>query len=332
MTSKPSAALSKDQVLVLFPQLAQKRKAESRVVTREEEARLSREREAAEAAATYTVEGIVKGLADLQLDFGKSVDGLAARLEGEARKLGELREAIAIVGKEGERVNDIKIAADALHVLRLEHRRQVLAFEEQGAGQRDRLADEASKARAVWAKEAELTLARRKDLEARALRERERAEADYAYQAGRERALEDDAFEERRRKVERELAQAQAQNEKRWGERERALAEGRAEYESHLRRLESLPQELDEAVKKAREDALRDAAQEAAVRAELFEKEVEAGHKVFALRIKALEQVAERQLEQLEALTGQLHVALREGQELALKAIEGSTSRGPSRG
>lgn len=332
MTFKLPAALSKDQVLVLFPQLAQRRKAESRVVTREEEALRAREREAAEAAAAHTAEGIVKGLADLQLDFGKSVDALAARLDAEARKLGELREASVIVGKEADRVKDIKVAADALHVLKLEHRRQVLAFEEQATRQRDQLADEAARARAGWSKDATLTLARRHDLEARALRERERAEADYAYQFGRDRALEDDAFEERRRKVERELAQGQAQHERRWVERERALAEGRAEFEANTRRLESLPQELEDAIKKAREEALRDAAQEAAVRAELFEKEVEAGHKVYALRIQALGQVAERQRDQSETLTGQLHVALREGQELALKAIEGSTGRGQPRG
>ncbi|HEU4410732.1 MAG TPA: hypothetical protein VFS43_36105 [Polyangiaceae bacterium] len=332
MTPKPPVALSKDQVLVLFPQLAQRRKAESRVVTREEEARKARDREAAEAAAAHTVEGIVKGLAGLQLDFGKSVDELAARLEAEARKLGELQGAIEIVGREADRVSDIKVAADALHVLRLEHRQQVLALEERGAKQRAELADEAARARAAWAKEAELSLALRKDAEGRALRERERAEADYVYQFGRARALEDDAFEERRRKVERELAQAQAQGEKRWGERERLLAEGRAEYEANARRLESLPQELDEAVKKAREEGIREASHEAEVRAELFGKEVEASHKVFALKIQALEQVAQRQLEQIESLTGQLHVALREGQELALKAIEGSTGRGQPRG
>lgn len=332
MTPKPPAALSKDQVLVLFPQLAQKRKAESRVVTREEEARKARDREAAEAAAAHTVEGIVKGLAGLQLDFAKVVDDLATRLGAEAGKLGELRDAIVIVGAEAERVNDIKIAADALHVLRLEHRQQTMALEDRAARQRNELGDEAARARAAWAKEAEQTQAARKDAEGRAHRERERAEADYVYQFGRDRALEDDAFEERKRKVERELSQAQGQNEKRWGERERLLTEGRGEYEANARRLESLPQELDEAVKKAREESIRDAHQEAEVRAELFGKEVEASHKVFALKIEALEQVARRQLEQIESLTGQLHVALREGQELALKAIEGSTGRGSSRG
>ncbi|HEU4535348.1 MAG TPA: hypothetical protein VFS00_14570, partial [Polyangiaceae bacterium] len=163
MIAKAPAALSKDQVLVLFPQLAQRRKAESRVVTREEEARRAREREAAEAAAAHTTEGIVKGLADLQLDFGKGVDELAARLEAEARKLGELREAIEIVGREADRVGDIKVAADALHVLKLEHRRQVLALEEQATRQRDQLADEAARARSASAKDAELLAARRQD-------------------------------------------------------------------------------------------------------------------------------------------------------------------------
>jgi hypothetical protein len=236
------------------------------------------------------------------------------------------------VSAEADRVNDIKVAADALHVLRLEHRQQTLALEERAAKQRADLADEATRARAGWAKEAERLLALRQDAEARDRRERERAEADYAYQSGRERALEDDAFEERRRKVERELAQAQAQHEKRWGERERLLAEGRAEYEANARRLETLPQELDESVKKSRDEGIRDATHEAEVRAELFVKEVEASHKVFALKIQSLEQVAQRQIEQIESLTGQLHVALREGQELALKAIEGSTGRGQPRG
>jgi hypothetical protein len=324
--------LSKEQVLALFPQLAQRRKAESRVATREEEARRARERGAAEAAAAHTVDGIVKGLADLQLDFARGVEGLAARLEAEARRLVELREAIEIVGREGERVGHVKIAADALHVLRLEHRQQALALEEHAARQRAQLEGEAARWRAARAQAAEATLARRHDAEGRAARERERAEADYAYQLGRERALEDDAFEERERRAARELARARAEHERRWAEREGALAAGRAEYEANARRLESLPQELDEAVKRARDGALRDALQEAEVRAELFAKEVEASHKVYALQVRALEQVAQRQLEQIESLTGQLHVALREGQELALKAVEGSTGRAAPRG
>ena len=56
----------------------------------------ARDKRVVETASTYTVESVVKGLAELQLHFGTDIEGLAARLSTEIRKLEDVRRAIEV--------------------------------------------------------------------------------------------------------------------------------------------------------------------------------------------------------------------------------------------
>ncbi|PLZ88822.1 hypothetical protein CI594_20065, partial [Fischerella thermalis CCMEE 5196] len=62
---------SKQQLLQAFQQiLADKKKLESKIATKQEEAEKAKNKQILEVASTYTVDSIIKGLADLQLEFG----------------------------------------------------------------------------------------------------------------------------------------------------------------------------------------------------------------------------------------------------------------------
>ncbi|MEW5860341.1 MAG: hypothetical protein AB1861_23650, partial [Cyanobacteriota bacterium] len=75
---------SKEQILEAFKQLiADKKKIESKIATKEQEAEKQKNKEILQAASTYTLDSIVKGLADLQLEFGGIVFGLSTKLTGE---------------------------------------------------------------------------------------------------------------------------------------------------------------------------------------------------------------------------------------------------------
>jgi hypothetical protein len=321
MTSKTTATLSKDEILASFQQLVEeKKKQDARVATKEEDASRAKDRQLVDAASTHTVENIVKGLADLQLSFGSSVDVLVTRLMEESSRLEELKRAIEIETSHVKQVNDVKLAADALHVLTLEHKEAIRTFEEQASQKRTTLGGEIEQTRLQWQQEQT-----RRETEERQKKDRARGEADFDYELERGHKIEQDAFVEKKRKLERELAETGLLKEKLWAAREAVLAAHKAEFDAHTARIAALPQELDEAVKKAREEAIKDAYSTEKVRSELLEKEVEANRKVYALQIQQLEDSVKKQSDQIEALSGQLATALREVQELALRAIEGTS-------
>jgi hypothetical protein len=88
---------SKELISKAFQQILNDRKRiDSRIATKEEEAEKEKNQQILEVASTYTIDGIVKGLADLQLEFGNIVKGLSEKLAKEASKLDELNRASAL--------------------------------------------------------------------------------------------------------------------------------------------------------------------------------------------------------------------------------------------
>lgn len=325
MTPKQNATLSKDDILSLFSQLVDEQQGQStKVITREEQAVRAKDRQAVEAASQYSVESIVKGLPDLQLSLGGKVDELLARLLEETAKLDEQRRAIEIEEQRAKYIGDVKVAADALHVQTLENQEEVRQLEQEAGAKRQTQQQEIENTRAKWQKERKQLEQSRKDQEEQAKKDRAKAEADFGYDLERKRKVESDAFGEKKRKLERDLAEQNQAKEKAWTEREKLLADKQAELEANLARIATLPQELEDAVKKARDESIRDASNDARVKAELRDKEIEGNRKVFDLQIQALETQAAKLAAQIESLSTQLQTANREVQELALRAIEGS--------
>jgi len=325
MAPKPNANSSKEHILKAFQQIADHQKAlESRIVTAEEAAERAKEREVVKLASGYTVEVIIKGLADLQLHFGDTIDSVARRLTDEAARLEQLRRALEVETAYAKHLSDIMIAADALSILKQEHREALKGFEEQARERGEALEVEIRDSRAAWEDERAEHELQVKKHEEKLARERKKAEDDFTYDLARKRKLEGDAATDKRAKTERQIGEEEAKRGKQWGEREAALAARAQELATHKTRVEAFPQEMDEAVKKAREEALKEAFAEAKVKAELLEKEVEANRKVYALQVSSLEETLSKQTAQIEALSSKLQVALTQAQDLALKAIEGT--------
>ena len=82
---------SKQQLMQAFGQIiTDRKKLESKIATKQEEADKAKNKELLEVASTYTVDSIVKGIADLQLEFGGIVNSLSEKLGKENSKLDEL--------------------------------------------------------------------------------------------------------------------------------------------------------------------------------------------------------------------------------------------------
>jgi hypothetical protein len=328
VTTSLNTPMSRDEVLKTFAPLLQGLgQGPAPVATKAEAAEQAKAREIVERAASYTVESIIKELADLQVNLGGAVDGLAARLQTEADKLGELRHAIA---SETRRLSDLRstrVAAEALEILIQDHKKKIQALDDKAAAERQEFDDKVAKQRDAWTKEQADRAAALTEADAAQARDRKAKEEQYGYEIDRQRKLLADEFAEKKRLLERSLAEAGAQKDKNWGEREKVLTVAKAEIEALRVKIEGIPKELEEAAKKSREKTISKVAAEAKFEAELLEKETAANIEVYDLKLKSLEERIVRQAAQLVDLQKQLATALDQTQALAHKAIEGTSGK-----
>lgn len=326
--NKAASRDSKEQILVAFKEvLAEQKKLESRIATREEEAEKAKNKELLDTASTYTVDSIVKGLADLQLDFGSIIQNLAAKLSTETTKLDELKRAIDIENQHLEELRKIRVVADVLHILNLEHQETLRSLEQTHTEERERLEKEQTNLRKAWQKEQETFDNNVQERTARLTADRQRETDDYQYQLERVRKIELDEYEEIKRNLERELQEAEKDKQKQWKERTHLLDSQQTEFTENQKKVEGYPKELEEAIKKAREEAIKDASQDAKVQADLVQKEWEAAKQSYELKVQSLEQTIERQTEQISELSAQLQAVMQQAQNLAMRAFETSNGK-----
>ncbi len=321
-----NASMSREDVLKTFAPLLQSfGHGPAPVATKAEAAEQAKAREIVARAASYTVESIVKSLADVQVELGGAIDGLGDQLEREASKLGELRHALASESSRLDDLRNTRVAAEALEILIQDHKKKDETLDARAQSERQDLEDKIGKQREAWAREEAERAQARAEAEAAQARDRKAKEEQYTYEIDRQRKLGTDEFAEKKRLLERSLSETGATRDKNWGEREKVLAAANAEIEALRARAEAAPKQLEEEAKKARERAIGRITAEAKHEAELQERESAANIEVFELRIKALEERIARQVAQLGELQKQLGTALEQGQNLAHKAIEGTS-------
>jgi hypothetical protein len=317
---------SKRQILDAFQAILASQPT-SRVATKDEEAERSQNQQLLATVADYSTDRIVRGLADLQLEFGGLIQEMSTKLSSENGKLGELSRAIAVSQAQLAELRRVRIVADARHILTQEHQESLQALAERSRRAREVLEKEQADTRRRQAQEQaeyDLNLA---ESQAFLQQERLRAEADFSYEADRLRRVALDDYETLQRQQSRDLADDLAAYEKDWAERQRLLDSNAEKRQVATQLVEAFPAELDEAVKQAREEGIRDVNQDARVKAELLEADWQGQQQAYQLQIDALEAKLQQQVEQIAALSNQLQTATQQAQSLAMRAFEGSTDR-----
>ncbi len=319
---------TREEVLTAFEALLRKHEEEqSKAQTRAQSAAQVEDLEIVERASGYSVEGIVKGLADLQLDFSTSLDSLAELLVGETERLAQLKRSIKVESGRLAHLSDIKVAAEAFQLLGIEQRERREAFDTATSERLEALETEESETRSNWSKEDEAHERASVEFDDNRLKTRAQQEADFTYQQTRDRTIAGDDYEERKAAKERELTELAEELEREWIKRETALDQKLPEIEELRAKVENFPNRLKEETKKARDKAISKTAEEARVEAELMASQYEADEQVFALQIEGLEATIEAQRQQLADLEAQLHAASSQAQDLAMRAIDGTSRR-----
>ena len=300
-------------------------KAESGLPEKKMEQKKKAEKEVVAKASTYTVESIVKDLADLHLNVGKALSELSEQLVGEANKLKEIQEAIGVEKANLEELHDIHLSADTLSALVQEHEEKRHTFEVEMKDRQEKFNLEIEQKRAVWLREQGEHEQTRKERDAELKKFRQREEEEYKYKLDLQRKKEKDVYEEEKKTLMASLEEMRINQEKEFAEREAIIAEKEKQFAEMVKKVESFPAELSKAVKEAENAAYKKASDEAKVQAQLVAKEVDAERRVAELKIKTLDATAKEQEEKLRQLMEQLADANEKVQNIAVKAIEGAS-------
>ena len=313
---------SKQQLMQAFQQiLTDKKKLASKIATKQEEAEKAKNKQILEAASIYTVDSIVKGLADLQLEFGSVINTLAEKLAKENSKLDELNQAIKVGTERLQNLQQIRVVADTIDILNQEHQEKLKILEQDTVSKREVLEKEIAIRRKEWQKEQagyEEALQAYNEL---LVKDRTSEQEDYQYKLETSQKINTNTYEDLKRKEERELQESTQEKEKNWVDREKILTERQPLFVENQQKVTAFPKELEEAVNKAREEAIKDTTQKAKIEADLFAKEWEATKQSYEFKIQSLEETIKKQVEQIEGISAQLQTALKQAQYLAMRAF-----------
>jgi len=314
---------SKEEVLKDFQALLLEQKNRlARIATKEEVAQKEARKELVELASQHSADSIIKGLADLQLNFDASVEDLAETLKAELQKLTQLKTAFEVETNNLQTTHNTKIAADALYILKKEQEVAEKAFLEEKAAKIKTLEEEIAKRKKEWEKEQrehEIFIDERSE---NLLREREKELADYTYNLERELKIEQDEYQERKKVLNRELRTTEKAKNKDWDKRQKTLNAQQNEFMKYKEAVDSFDTKLEEGTKKAKEKAIQATSKEAKNKAELLQREFEGQIKVYELQIKTLESSIEKNDADIEQLSTELKDTLAQVQSLSVKALE----------
>lgn len=278
-------------------------------------------------ASESSIDQIVTDLATLKLAITKSLEDLENQLLNEHKKLSYLNQAIAFQKHELEELHEIKVNIDTLAALLQTQKLKKAEFENEMVEQRSTFEQEMSQKRAAWKREQEDAMMLWKEQEATQKKVRQREEEDYIYKRDLERQKERDQYVMQKQQLEKELADKKLTFEKEFTERESTILAKEQELESLRTKAEEFPKKLQDAINETEKTITERLKFKYDYEVKLTQKEVEGERKLHQQMIAALEGKIAQQDQQIKALTEKANHAGIQVQEIAVKAIEGASSR-----
>ncbi len=273
---------------------------------------------------TLTIENLEK----LQSNFGSAVSHLSEQLITEADLLAELNKIATEELAELAELHEIEsIENDTLSHLVEEYENTAKTNEEELNKQEENLSKEIEELRKNWHKE-KLNYNREiRDRDQEYLTNKKRDEEQYIYNLELERQLDKEQYEAEKQALYQELKEAKESQEKQWKERENNLIEQEKEQEETKTKVKKLEEELEQKTKQGKEEGKGIGNYQAKIKSDLRIKEIEGEKQNYELRIAALEETIKNQELRRQSLSQQLEASLKQVQDLAVKAIEGTSNR-----
>ncbi|MFB3820310.1 MAG: hypothetical protein ACE147_21855 [Candidatus Methylomirabilales bacterium] len=311
-----------DAYRAVVRQLEEKRAAELNPEKRLQEKKAE---EAVATAAPLAPDGVERALGNLKADIGRSLAEIAERMAAEVTRFKAVQQAVESKEQELQELYGIEKAATSLAALIEAQNEKRREFEVELSRQKEALTREIETTRSDWEKEKKSHEAELREREALEKKSREREKEEFGYLFKREQQAARDKLNDEKAALEKEILAKRESLAKELAERERAVAAQEKELADLRQRAAAFPKELESAVEKAVKEATERLRLDAKSREDLLRKEFEGERNVAAARSEALEKMNKDLTGQNAKLAGQLEAAYQKVQEIAEKAIEGSS-------
>ncbi|MBD2571031.1 hypothetical protein [Anabaena lutea] len=340
VTKKPNDKNTKAEILQAYEELAKEQAAlksqleQAQKVTQS----VSQEKPKAEAktelkiAMTPTtsiqqkMNNTIESLSKIQLGFGSAANELSEQLSTKASKLAEIGESVENEIQQLAQLHNLEVSENILDTLIASYDNNEKAYHEEYSQRYEVLSQEILELKNTWTKEQEEHQRIIKERNENLNRTRQRDAAEYKYNLELQRKLGNDEYEQQQKILSKQLEELQQETDKQWAEREKAISEREKQFEELKTKVEVFPKEKEAAIKKATEEGKGIAGYQAKVKADLYGKEVEGQKRFYEQRLQSLELTITNQQTRLENLSRQLESALKQVQDLAVKAIEGTAN------
>ena len=270
----------------------------------------------------------IQSLEKIQGGFGNAVGDLSEQLIAEATELETVRVAIATQTQE---LSDLHQLTDidefTIDFLLEQYQASIKQFSEEYECHKMRDEREIKDLQQNWLQEQQShnrAIAIR-DEEYRKNQQREQEE--YQYSLDLSRDLDESAYAQQQKLLSQELAEALQQIEQQWQQKEAEITKQEQDYVASASKVKAFESQLNSKIKQGTEEGKGIAFDRAKIKADLRDREMEGEKQNYQLRIESLEQTIKHQATRIGKLSQQLDSSLRQVQDLAVKAIEGTSSR-----
>jgi uncharacterized coiled-coil protein SlyX len=268
----------------------------------------------------------IESLAKIQLGFGSAANELSEQLTTKASKLEEIRRTLEEEIQQLIQLHNLEISDDILDTLIQAYEDNTKAYQEEYSRRSEVLFQEILEQRNAWGKEQDEQQRAIKERNENLHKTRQRDVSEYKYNLELQRQLENDEYEQEQKALYKQLEELLQETEKQWAEREKAIAEREKQFEEVKAKVEAFPKDKEAAIKKATEEGKGIAHYQAKIKSDLYSKEVEGQKRFYEQRLQSLEQTITNQETRIQNLSKQLESALQQVQDLAVKAIEGTSN------
>ncbi|MGB3533288.1 MAG: hypothetical protein WBA13_07200 [Microcoleaceae cyanobacterium] len=269
----------------------------------------------------------IDGLTLLQSSFGNAISELSERLTQEATVLQDLQQAVNL---ELEQLNELhsleEVDDETLETLIVQYEESAKTFETELTEQRETLEQQIQTQQKAWKKEQEDYQRQRQERTDNYKKSLKRDHETYHYNLQLQREREIDEHEQNQHQLHQQLEETRQTQEQEWKQREEEISLKEKEYAEVKAKVEEFPTKLENTIKKAKEMGRGIGYSQAKIKADLLAKEMEGQKQFYELRIKSLSETINTQENRLQSISKQLDAAQKQVQDLAVKAIEGTSN------
>ena len=275
-----------------------------------------------------TMEQTIKALEQLQVNFGGAISNLSEQLLAEATTLQEIQNNIEQEKQQLEELYELsEVEEDTIDNLIQQYQENSKKFQEEYSLASEISQQEIGDLRKAWSKEKDTHYREIKQRNEAREKAKKREIEEYQYNLDLTRDLDEQEYERQKQLLYKELEEIRQEQEKQWQEKEASIAKKEAEYATDKQKVAEFEEQLKAKIKQGEEEGKGIGIYQGKIKSDLREKEIQGEKQNYQLRIQDLEATIQNQEARIQKLSEQLDMAQRQVQDLAVKAIEGSSNR-----